>query len=123
MQEWGKAGGTRVNQQATGQVYVHQGEVGRESASIHTSRGFGGYQGGTALRWPGVKLHVVGPLLALWAAATLLHGALLVQAVRTLARSAPHDLLVLAAVELGLALATVATAAAALLVDCHHDPD
>ncbi|XP_063226515.1 uncharacterized protein LOC134533139 [Bacillus rossius redtenbacheri] len=97
------------------------------AASIHTSRGFGGYQPPGAVlaaaRCPGMPLRAAGPPLALWAAASLVHVALLVQAVRTLALPAAHDLLVLASVELALTLAVAATAAAALLVDCRYDPD
>ncbi|KAK7870355.1 hypothetical protein R5R35_000530 [Gryllus longicercus] len=67
------------------------------AASIHTSRGFGGYEPSScapgspwaALRFLGPSARVAAPLALLWGAACALHGALLVQAARTLATPLP----------------------------------
>ncbi|PNF41452.1 hypothetical protein B7P43_G13391 [Cryptotermes secundus] len=60
------------------------------AASIHTSRGFSGYQPSTcrtssALRFLGPSLRVAAPLAVLWAVACSLHATLVFHAIRTLA--------------------------------------
>lgn len=103
------------------------------AASIHTSRGFGGYRPASctrdspwaSLRFLGPSAHVAVPLALLWLCACGLHGALLVQATRTLlAHNGPGaNLPVLAGVQLCLAGATLAVVVVLLRVDCRYDPD
>ncbi|PSN30183.1 hypothetical protein C0J52_28129 [Blattella germanica] len=61
----------------------------RATVSIHTSRGFGGYQPSTcgassSLRFLGPSARVAAPLVILWSVACCLHVALVFQAVATL---------------------------------------
>ncbi|XP_023726041.1 uncharacterized protein LOC111874627 [Cryptotermes secundus] len=114
------------------------------AASIHTSRGFGGYRPSTCapespwstLRFLGPSARVGGLLAALWGTACSLHAAVLIQAARTLAVSssaaANHltsvtstspNLTVLAAVHLSLSTLTLLVVLAVLRVDCRYDPD
>ncbi|KAJ9577351.1 hypothetical protein L9F63_006095 [Diploptera punctata] len=59
------------------------------AVSIHTSRGFGGYQPSTcgtssSLRFLGPSARIAAPLVILWSIACFLHGALVFQAIITL---------------------------------------
>ncbi|XP_066999001.1 uncharacterized protein [Anabrus simplex] len=95
-------------------------------ASIHTSRGFGGYRPSScspALRFLGPSAQVAGPLAVLWSAACALHVALLVQAIRTLTDPASKDVVVLASVQMSLTALTLAVVLVVLRIDCRHDPD
>ncbi|XP_049862138.1 uncharacterized protein LOC126355777 [Schistocerca gregaria] len=100
--------------------------VAAAAASIHSSRGFGGYRP----RGPSRCRRCLGPstpAAALWGCACALHAALLVQAARTAvsANSATEDtdLTVLAAVLLCLAAGTLSAECALLRVDWRYDPD
>jgi hypothetical protein len=119
------------------------------AASIHTSRGFGGYRPSTCapespwstLRFLGPSARVGGLLAALWGTACSLHAAVLIQAARTLAvtsstaanhqmdhlsaavTSTSPNLTVLAAVHLSLSTLTLLVVIALLRVDCRYDPD
>lgn len=118
------------------------------AASIHTSRGFGGYRPSTCapespwstLRFLGPSARVGGLLAALWGTACSLHAAVLIQAARTLAvtssaaanhqmdhlatvTSTSPNLTVLAAVHLSLSTLTLLVVLTVLRVDCRYDPD
>lgn len=118
------------------------------AASIHTSRGFGGYRPSSCtpespwstLRFLGPSARIAGLLAALWGTACLLHTAVLIQAARTLAvatsgardlqsehlttaTSAAPNLAVLAAVHLTLSVLTLVVVITVLRVDCRYDPD
>lgn len=118
------------------------------AASIHTSRGFGGYRPSSCtpespwftLRFLGPSARIAGLLAALWGTACSLHAAVLFLAVRTLAvtsseardpqsdhltttTSASHNLAVLAAVHITLSALTLVVVITVLRVDCRYDPD
>lgn len=104
------------------------------AASIHTSRGFSGYQPSTcrtssALRFLGPSLRVAAPLAVLWAVACSLHATLVFHAIRTLAGTseAKSDLsetvVVLAVTELTLTAITILAVLFILRIDCRYDPD
>ena len=118
------------------------------AASIHTSRGFGGYRPPSCapespwsiLRFLGPSARIAGLLAALWGTACSLHAAVLIQAARTLAvttsgvrdrqmdhlttaTSATSNLAVLAAVHLTLSALTLVVVITVLRVDCRYDPD
>ncbi|GFG28679.1 hypothetical protein Cfor_07308, partial [Coptotermes formosanus] len=118
------------------------------AASIHTSRGFGGYRPSSCapespwstLRFLGPSARIAGLLAALWGTACLLHAAVLIQAARTLAvttsgdsdlhldylttaTTATPNLAVLAAVHLALSALTLIVVLTVLQVDCRYDPD
>lgn len=118
------------------------------AASIHTSRGFGGYRPSSCapespwftLRFLGPSARIAGLLAALWGTACSLHAAVLFVAVRTLAvttseardpqsdhlttaTSAAPNLAVLAAVHIMLSALTLVVVITVLRVDCRYDPD
>lgn len=118
------------------------------AASIHTSRGFGGYRPSSCapesawstLRFLGPSARIAGLLAALWGTACSLHAAVLIQAARTLAvttsgaakphlghlttaTSATPNLVVLAAVHITLSALTLVVVLSVLRVDCRYDPD
>lgn len=118
------------------------------AASVHTSRGFGGYRPSSCapespwstLRFLGPSARIAGLLTALWVTACSLHGAVLIQAARTLAfttsgardphsdhltitTSATPNLAVLAAVHITLSALTLLVVITVLRVDCRYDPD
>jgi len=118
------------------------------AASIHTSRGFGGYRPSSCapespwftLRFLGPSARIAGLLAALWGTACSLHAAVLFLAVRTLAvttseardpqsdhltttTSTTPNLAVLAAVHITLSALTLVVVITVLRVDCRYDPD
>lgn len=122
--------------------------VSSTAASIHTSRGFGGYRPSSCapespwstLRFLGPSARIAGLLAALWVTACSLHAAVLIQAARTLAvttsgardphldhlttaTSATSNLAVLAAVHITLSVLTLVVVLTVLRVDCRYDPD
>lgn len=114
------------------------------AASIHTTKGFGGYRTstcipGSALRFLGPSVKVALPLTILWATACSFMGLLLLQSGKVLAcwsrgrhcirESYPigdddlSDLIALALVELSLTLVTFTAVVLILQIDCRYDPD
>uniref|UniRef100_A0A0A9Y389 Uncharacterized protein n=1 Tax=Lygus hesperus TaxID=30085 RepID=A0A0A9Y389_LYGHE len=101
-------------------------------ASIHISRGFGGYRvsrwsEGSVLRAIGPTPQTAAPLFLLWTAAITLHAALFVQSALTL-RTPPMEgdndtKFQLAIVELVLSGMTLIAVMEVLRVDLKHDPD
>ncbi|XP_063230476.1 uncharacterized protein LOC134535335 [Bacillus rossius redtenbacheri] len=88
------------------------------AVSIHTSRGFSGYQPAAAS--PRMRC----ARAALWCCACALHAALAVLAAAILsAGEASSTLTVLAGVELGITGVTAAAVLALLWIDCRYDPD
>ncbi|XP_065156577.1 uncharacterized protein [Atheta coriaria] len=117
------------------------------AASIHTTRGFGGYRAstcmpGSSLRFLGPSVKIAIPLSILWAMAFSFLTALAVQSTKTLTHpptylpegfasdyvynttsTNPTDLVILASVELSLAIVTLVVIAILLRIDCKYDPD
>ncbi|XP_069674860.1 uncharacterized protein [Periplaneta americana] len=106
--------------------------------SIHTSRGFGGYQPSTcssnsSLRFLGPSVRVAAPLAVLWGVACSLHAALVFQAMRTLTGASSDSgskstelsgtVIVLAVIELTLTAITITAVIVILRIDCRYDPD
>ncbi|XP_073987053.1 uncharacterized protein [Rhodnius prolixus] len=101
-------------------------------ASIHTSRGFGGYRAsswseGSILRALGPTPQTAAPLVVLWAVACVLHAALLVQSALVLKstklNSEKSTRFQLAIVELILSILTLVAVLEVLRIDLTHDPD
>lgn len=104
------------------------------ATSIHTSRGFGGYRPSqrmpASLRFLGPSIRIALPLAILWSLACSFQAALVVQTIITLSTISNSeveenttDLLVLASVELGLALMTLTAVFLVIRIDCTRDPD
>ncbi|PSN34976.1 hypothetical protein C0J52_26386 [Blattella germanica] len=103
------------------------------AVSIHTSRGFGGYQPSTcgassSLRFLGPSARVAAPLVILWSVACCLHVALVFQAVATLSGGSKSSelsgtVIVLAVIEMLLTAITISAVVVILRIDCKYDPD
>lgn len=109
------------------------------AASIHTTRGFGGYRTstcmpGSALRFLGPSVKIAVPLAVLWGTACSFLAALLIQSSRTIVYyeyeynykgylTDSNDLIILAIAELSLATLTLFAVIILLRIDCKYDPD
>lgn len=92
---------------------------------------------GSSLRFLGPSVRIALPLAVLWGIACAFQTALMVQTTLTLTKVTQHDyllennhsednstdLVVLASVELGLAMLTMAAVLLVLRIDCKYDPD
>ncbi|KAG8330201.1 hypothetical protein J6590_068813 [Homalodisca vitripennis] len=99
-------------------------------ASIHTSRGFGGYRPASchhsSLRFLGPSPGIAVPLTALWLATCGLHAAIIVQAATVLRHSdysRSHTSFLLAVVETLLSTTTLVAVVWVVRIDCCYDPD
>ncbi|XP_075216521.1 uncharacterized protein LOC142321900 [Lycorma delicatula] len=101
------------------------------AASIHTSRGFGGYRAstcgeGSLLRVLGPNLQIAAFLTLLWMAACCLQAALFIQSLITIKYSDTRESqtsFLVALVQLVLSSLTLLAVILVLRVDCLHDPD
>ncbi|XP_063906145.1 uncharacterized protein LOC135124852 [Zophobas morio] len=111
------------------------------AASIHTTKGFGGYRTSTCmpgshLRFLGPSVKIAVPLTILWATACSFLAILILQSTKVLScyrnnicvsevnpYDDKNDLLVLAAAELLLAVITFLAVFLLLRIDCKYDPD
>ncbi|RZC38345.1 hypothetical protein BDFB_012681 [Asbolus verrucosus] len=111
------------------------------AASIHTTKGFGGYRTSTCmpgsnLRFLGPSVKIAIPLTILWATACSFLAILMLQSTKVLSCYQDHvcinevdpfedenDLLILASVELLLAIVTFLAVFMLLRIDCKYDPD
>ncbi|XP_044755943.1 uncharacterized protein LOC123314704 isoform X2 [Coccinella septempunctata] len=114
------------------------------AASIHTTRGFGGYRTsvfnpGSILRILGPSVKVAVPLTLLWVVACSFMGLLLLNSVKviscwngdqqcivnadTVEEDELSDLLILAILELTLTILTFVAVFSLLRIDCKYDPD
>ncbi|CAH1379822.1 uncharacterized protein [Tenebrio molitor] len=111
------------------------------AASIHTTKGFGGYRTSTCmpgshLRFLGPSVKIAIPLTFLWATACSFLAILMLQSTKVLSCYQDHvcineadpieeetDLLILASVELLLSVITFLAVFMLLRIDCKYDPD
>lgn len=104
------------------------------AASIHTTRGFGGYRPstcmpGSSFRFLGPSVKIAVPLTILWGTACSFLAALIFKSMETLyhlsheAQDTSCDLFILALAEFSLALITIGIVLVHLTIDCKYDPD
>ncbi|KAB0802181.1 hypothetical protein PPYR_04367 [Photinus pyralis] len=111
-----------------------------KTASIHTTRGFGGYKPSTChpnslFRFLGPSIRIAVLVIVLWGSACLFVTALVVQSVRTITGTHNYevfdnfvqenamDITILAIVELSLSIVTLLSVSLLARIDCKYDPD